>query len=748
MLKAKINLQKFIWLSSMGTMNLLLSCSSGNLAKDDPGKVLSLKEARQTGSFEMVENTIDGIVAVQKGRIGSTLSWDLPAGALKGWYIFHFTGSSKFQPTAKEQRENEPYIISVNYPGHPLLKEQNSFAFKIPGDEDIELSGLPVPLLDPTPVQTWQSSEPFFFDGNAAQVELRVRRPLLITGDLTLQPVPAEERVHLTLLGNSPYHMFTDDKPVAFQYRIDNLSSKPFEGEIRFITLDALNAKRDTFHIPVRIDADSWHSDTLKWTPLYGAYRLTAETIDKKGKLLYRQHSYLTYGPYIDVRKLPDSWPVAFHRHPSHPMMIPPIGAKWVRTWWGGSLSKVETSDGSYDWTYMDEHVKFAKMYGYRLLSVTSGDPDKMKPFMEAFWKRYAPDGNAGVIGALEISNEPNVHPEEWTPERYTRLARIIYEETKKLTKGVKVVGISMSGGLHLDYMENILNAGLDKYMDVASLHLYETSNPVGKISMESKIRLFKEKLKAHGLGNMPVWDTESGSGTDIRQDGVIIPQEELNKIIRQDPDFDPAVPYRVGNDWRAASELLGTAYVIRASYQQFVMGVEKNFMYQWGGSPHHFWVYDYDPGGNPLPKIKVVAAAVMSKMLLAYGPHPAPEQPKVTGTDEMLAFAHRFEGPEGRMTIVYVQPANTNAGPGDQLAALASGDKTKTDPDNLRSIWLRTKKPDPVKVSVPVNASEVILTDMFEREYKTVKAINGQVEIEATEIPQYIIEKNPKEVR
>ena len=422
------------------------------------------------------------------------------------------------------------------------------------------------------------------------------------------------------------------------------------------------------------------------------------------------------------------------------------------------------TRPGVYDWSEMDAHIKMANENGYRLLWVCHGVPewslpkevldkprpfanyapsdiDEIRPFLRKFWERY---GNSGVVGAVEIGNEPNAHP-GWPPDKYAMMGRAVYEETHKATKGIRVIGICMSGGTHIEYMENALNDGLDKNMDIASLHLYEIANPIGDRSIERKTRLFMEKLREHGLGDLPVWNTESGCPMQMRQDGVILSQEDLNRQIIKRPEFDSSMAWRVGSSWRGPSELLGAAWMIRASYQQFTMGVEKNFMFEWSGSPHFSWVYDWRPGGNVLPKIIVVATGVMSKMLLDYGSSPTAEQPKVESSSAgWLAFAHRFQGPKGRMTIVYVQP-DIYAGSGDQVAALAAGDddvKAKITESNVQSPWLRTSKPDPVIVQVPVVSEEVTVVDMFgKKTTRSMKAVNGIVEIKAAEEPQYIIE-------
>lgn len=722
---------------------------------------LGLGNAEEAGSFEMLHHDAIGPMAIHRQSGSSNFIWHARPQAPAGWYRVTFPASSRFQVVAESLEENEPFRITVSRPGDATVIPEISFAFKDPAARSIDLAGLPEPLLDPTPVQTWRSCRPLWID-NKTQVELAVRRPLLIVGDPTLEPVPVGERVHLVLEGTAPYNMFSDDQPARFRYQLSNLTDQRFRGSIRFVLRDALDGSEQIREVPVAVDPVAAASGEVNWTPAFGAYRLTAEVVNEGGEALYRQHRHLTYGPAIDPRDLPDSWPVAYHRHASHPEMIPPIGAKWVRLW--GGWSNMEPEPGRYDWSVMDSHVRVAQKYGYRLLWVchgvpawalppdvrdkhraaahyAPGDMDRLRPFLRAFYDRYL---KLGVIGAVEIGNEPNAHP-GWPPEKYGEVARVVYEETRRADPGIPVVGISMSGGLHLDYMGKALRAGLDKHMDIASLHLYEIANPVGERSIAFKTRSFMRKLEEHGLGHLPVWNTESGSNTDIRQDGVIVPQEELNRQIRQHPDFKPSLAWRVGGSWRASSELLGTAWMIRACYQQFAMGVEKNFMFQWSGGPHHSWVHDWKPGGNPMPKIKVAAAAVMSKMLRDFGPAPTPEQPRIAPSDDgWLAFGHRFAGPQGRMTIVYTHPAQTDAGSGDQQAALATGDTdAPSDPENRRSPWLRTRAPEPIPLRVPVNAEaeRIIIVDMLGRQLETVQPVDGMVEIAATEVPQYILE-------
>ena len=720
--------------------------------------ILKLRNASQSGRFEIMENTAAGTIAFDKGSGNSRFSWKKPPQTKAGWYYINFPASSIFQIIPERSAELEPFIITITEEGQ--TETQSSFAFKDMEARPVSLNSLPAPLLNPTLIQRWRSNQPMWI-GEQSVIELEVRRSLMVLGDLELEPVPDDKRVRMDLKGKAKYNMFTDEKPICFTYEVENHSGKLIKGIIRFTLKDALDGSEKTKIIPVKIKANGEISEDMTWIPPFGAYTITAELLNEQDEFLCRQHRNLTYSPAIDVKKLPENWPVGYHISSRGSELIPPVGIKWVRIW--GGWEEMEPEEGEFNWQYMDEHVAMAKKTGHRLLWACHGVPlwtlpdslrreprafaqyepaniDRVRPFLREFWQRYA---SAGVIGAVEIGNEPNAK-KGWAPEKYGEMAKAIYEVTKEETKDVRVVGISMSGGTHINYMEQALKAGLNKNMDIASLHLYEIGNPVGDRSIEQKTRLFMQKLQEYDLGDLPVWNTESGVSMRSRQDGVIVPQEELNRQIRQHPDFNPEVPFRIGNNWLGASELRGTGNAIRASFQQFAMGVEKNFMFQWSAGPHYDWVYDWRPGGNVLPKLIVVATGVMSKMLLEFGTKPTKEQPKVDAVGNWLAFAHRFEGPKGRMTIVYIHPSNTYTGSGDQVAALATNDDYKSAKgENILSPWLRTKKPEPVSVLLPVNSGSKYVTvlDMFGRKIDKVEVINGFAEITANEEPQYILE-------
>ena len=319
--------------SLMLLMICLILISFINPAPEPQGGILKLRDSDQEGSFEFLDNTAIGTAAVQKAPVKSKFVWKSPS--LKpGWYRIKFPATMNFQVIPENLEEIEPFIITVTGPGQDKPEAGTSFAEKVQGASPVSLDKLPAPLLNPTVIQTWRSCQPLWI-GKNTNVELEVRRPLIIIGDVILEPVPESGRVRLTLTSAAQYNMFTDNKPVSFTCRLQNYSNEPVKGEVRFQLKDALDGSVKTKIIPVKLKAGGIYSEPVDWKPAYGAYELTGELVNNSGDVLCSQHHYVTYSPFIDSKKLPDSWPIAFHVGAGQPDFMPPVGIKWVRIWGG-----------------------------------------------------------------------------------------------------------------------------------------------------------------------------------------------------------------------------------------------------------------------------------------------------------------------------------------------------------------------------------------------------------------------------
>lgn len=71
---------------------------------------LGLKQSKQAGSIELVEQTAVGDVALlRETRFDSQLSWRVPGHVTAGWYRIRFPATTRFQVTAEMQRERDSH---------------------------------------------------------------------------------------------------------------------------------------------------------------------------------------------------------------------------------------------------------------------------------------------------------------------------------------------------------------------------------------------------------------------------------------------------------------------------------------------------------------------------------------------------------------------------------------------------------------------------------------------------------------
>lgn len=149
--------------------------TQGCSSSDQETILLNLNEADQRGNFELVENAETGTMAIQRASNESILVWPKPAEAEPGWYRIKFHASGKFQVIADNLAEQEPFIIRIADPGKEDAEVQHSFAFKSDKPKTVSVNDLPQPLLNPTQVQVWQSSQPLRLNENSS-IELAFRR--------------------------------------------------------------------------------------------------------------------------------------------------------------------------------------------------------------------------------------------------------------------------------------------------------------------------------------------------------------------------------------------------------------------------------------------------------------------------------------------------------------------------------------------------------------------------------------------
>jgi hypothetical protein len=703
-----------------------------------------------------------------------TPSWRLPDDFAPGRYIVSFLATDHAQPTPGHQEEHEPYIISRARKGHDDLA---LFTYVVPGGRSESVTDLPPLYVKPTLLAERRTAGAMHLQpGDALRLDLR--RHMLLAGDVRLLPASPADDLELTVQTQTPYHVFSPIAPVQFDVAVRFAGDAPWNGTLEVEWGDAIGgAVRRESHAIDAAAGSTW-TQALKADLPNGAYFLRTTLRHEKAGVVASTIRYFVYGPHVEAKDLPEAWPFNFHHSNAWPF-VPDVGIKQLRLFHPG-WRVMEPQKGQYKWDEMDRMVETLRAKQqtalwvcssvprwassappeetnhYRFGSYPPTDMKDLADFLEAFWDRYAPGGQTDIITAIEIMNEPNTNrllANDYA--KYVEFGRVVYEVTKRKAPGVKVVGISMSGGMHNWWAKGVLEAGLGQYMDVASIHIYEVDMPHGSgVSVARKFNEFKQILRNHDLGDMPIWDTEIGYPSDIRRDGVIIPQEQLNHLYAQHPDYKEVVPWVVGRGWRPGAEDLGAAWIVRSSFHKLALGMDKQFLFQWQASSRFSWFYDWREGGNVMPKLILPVHGVMAQMYRKYGGKVEGVVPVEVEDPAWRGYAWRFRGPEGSMIVAHVFPEKADGGGGDPVAAeltidvadrvegYQEVDLEKIDRQRLH--WWRSEAPGAVRVRIPVNASHVEVADMLDRSRRRLTPEDGAIALPLTEYPVYIIERLP----
>jgi hypothetical protein len=217
-----------------------------------------------------------------------------------------------------------------------------------------------------------------------------------------------------------------------------------------------------------------------------------------------------------------------------------------------------------------------------------------------------------------------------------------------------------------------------------------------------------------------------------------------LDARLRASPHFDSARPWQVKRAWRYGSERSAAGFMVRAAAQQLAMGVRPVFWFKWQAGPFS-WVCDWREGGNVAPKIHIPVHAVFSSLYLRYGSTTggAPAPLEIASPDPRYRmFAHRFAGPEGRLTVLYAAPLKAVYVMGDELEGnavpegIATGAAGTADASDVR----RPPAPGNSVFEIRIHdlAAGAVRMDVLARDIRPVSA--GEP-IPVAEMPIYIVE-------
>jgi hypothetical protein len=205
-------------------------------------------------------------------------------------------------------------------------------------------------------------------------------------------------------------------------------------------------------------------------------------------------------------------------------------GTRWMRFTMG--QERVEPQRDVFDFSLYDDLVARLRALGLQpliLLGFTPrwnstappGDPDYIdfppqdyEAFGEYVYEsvRHFPD-----VQYWEIWNEPDL-PGYWrgTPAEYARLLAVAYQAVKRANPQARVLlgGLAL-GGVRRDpdFLEDILGDAqfpAGRSFDVMNFHTYST-----QAEMQRTMDYVRSTLARFGVGDRPIWVTETGYSSD-----------------------------------------------------------------------------------------------------------------------------------------------------------------------------------------------------------------------------------------
>jgi hypothetical protein len=241
----------------------------------------------------------------------------------------------------------------------------------------------------------------------------------------------------------------------------------------------------------------------------------------------------------------------------------------------------LEPAMGKWEFTRLDNYVDLAEQHHVEILLTLALSPtwassrpnersgysvgNAAVPNNSADWRNYVQavaTRYKGRINDYEIWNEPNLKGfyTGSIPEMVT-LAKVAYETLKKVDPSNIVTSPSATGASGLGWFDQYLKAGGGKYADVIAYHLYV--NPAPPEEMVPLIQQVEQIMRNNGVGDKPLWDTETGWSIQNKE-GTVKP-----------------VPGRGFNSY-VLSESTAASYVARTYVLAWASGVSRLYWYGW----------------------------------------------------------------------------------------------------------------------------------------------------------------------
>lgn len=221
----------------------------------------------------------------------------------------------------------------------------------------------------------------------------------------------------------------------------------------------------------------------------------------------------------------------------------------------------LEPARGQWDFSRLDRYVAMAQLTKVELLlplamtppwaSARPNEPSPYKPGNVAEpaliedWINYVSTVGTrykGKIKQYEIWNEPSDRNHySGSPEMLVRLTCEAKRVLKQIDPAIQIVSpASAGGGHHIDYLDNFLAGGGKNCIDVVAHHFYVFNKPPE--AMVPLIREVRSVMVKHGIGDKPLWNTETGwwlANGDGTPDHPMVAKRGWKKLALQDESGD-----------------------------------------------------------------------------------------------------------------------------------------------------------------------------------------------------------------
>lgn len=274
-----------------------------------------------------------------------------------------------------------------------------------------------------------------------------------------------------------------------------------------------------------------------------------------------------------------------FGMHIHHAATYTPWPAVRFEVWrlWGSYSywSRLEPKKDKWDFNLLDKYVDLAEQHHVEVL-LTLGITPEWASSHPSEKSDYGPGGSAipknmadwqnyvrtvatrykGRIHEYEIWNEPNLRNYyAGSVPQMVQLARVAYQTLKKVDPTITACSPSATGPPGAEWLDQYLKDGGGKYADVIGYHFYV--NPAPPEEMLPLIQQVEQIMRNDGVGNKPLWNTETGWAIQNNTGSVKpAPGHGFNSIV--------------------LSQNQAAAYLARAYVLSWASGVSRLYWYAW----------------------------------------------------------------------------------------------------------------------------------------------------------------------